>query len=805
MFLAALMVLSVFAMSAAFAGGAAAEDTDDFDEYYEDLDELSEEGVLVGQEIAIGGFDDADGAEIREGFADSDGDTVDTSSVETIEVDGENVDVVTFETDDLEDGDAYHVYVHGEYLNDEDELETNLEATFWASDDVIDVEFDDDSVELNDDSDEATTDLIVDTDREEVDVYVSGELGNESVDDDDLEAIFGDDLDADDNEVLIEGVDSDIEANFSDQSSGDYEFTVDVADTTAEDTAEITVGEAPEIDAQFSDSTYEQNVGDVAEFEIEHSGTDDLTVEMTDEEEFYNATIEIEGVENEDNVTVQYNTYLAGQDNGDDVVTVLDDEGDELAVEDVTVTEELDGDEGDTLDEGERLLHGDYELEVIPAIADDEGEFDEEETDAAVLLLEERSTGDMNTWALAGDEFDADDVELDDIEDSATSTDSVADEDLLVVGVEASGIYGYAFDDDGQWADEGDLNLTFEDTDEPRYGSADDFSLEEGDEVIVDEDENRFFVVVDATEDEMDVDETWDITFTVGDDNDYVDDDETADAQINIEEAYVELVGDQDEDDRFQIEADNESELTAETNLAPSTDGDFRLRTTSEVYTADAEVDGDGMLMTTFDLSEHEEGDEIRTLRVTAGEEPEHEAEGVFVSADDDTDKKDGFKIDADAPSEVNVDDDASLDVTVVNNNDEAGNATLEATVGDEEYTEELELDAGDSVTESFDFDTSEEAEIDWSVETGDDSDSGTLTVGDKEKANGENGENGANGENGENGANGENGENGANGDDANGADDSSADDDETVPGFGVAVAIVALLGAAMLALRRQN
>ncbi|MDG5759737.1 surface glycoprotein [Natronococcus sp. A-GB1] len=776
-FLAALMVMSVFAMAASFSGAVAADEPD----AQFDADDIGD--VWIGQEVEISGLDS--GADLMQG----------DDVVANIRVDDDGV--ATLDTSELDEA-RYHI--DGVDIEDYDPDTSN---NFWVNEHEIDVDFSDDAIESSDD---VTLDYedVSEYERDLVDVHVSGEHENESIDEDDLAEIF----DAEDDQkledaILIEDVEEDendsFDADFSDQSTGDYEFTVEVTDTTAEDMAEISVGEEPEIDAQFSDSTYEQNVGDVAEFEIEHDATDDLTVNMTDEEEFYNATIEIEGVDGEDNVTVQYNTYLAGQGNGDDVVTLLDEEGEELDVDDVTVTEEFDGDDEATLEDDERLLPGDYELEVTPDT--------DEETDAAVLLLEERSTGDMSTWNLAGDEFDAEDVELDDIEDSATSTDSVADEDLLVVGVEASGIYGYALDD-GEWAGDDTLELEFEDTEEPRYGSADSFTLDENlssDNVVVDEDENRFFVVVDATEDEMDADETWDVTFTVDDENPYVDEDETADAQVNIEEAYVEFVGDQDEDDRFQIEADNESELTAETNLAPSTDGDFRLRTTSEVYTSDAEVDGDGMLMTTFNLSEHEEGDEIRTLRVTAGDEPEHEAEGVFVSADDDEEeKKDGFKIDADAPSEVNVDDDASLDVTVVNNNDEAGNATLEATVGDEEYTEELELDAGDSVTESFDFDTSEEADIDWSVETGDDSASGTLTVSDEDDANGENGENGANGENGENGANGENGENGANGDDANGADD-AADDDETVPGFGVAVAIVALLGAAMLALRRQN
>nr|WP_083909303.1 BGTF surface domain-containing protein [Natronococcus amylolyticus] len=789
-FLAALMVMSVVAMSMSFAGAAAANSNDQVEFDLTEDDSLSGEDIWIGQELEVDGdFDEP--VQLKDGIHTEDGDA---ETLDTLRPDDDGI--VTVETDELEDDEPYHLY----YTGDTSEAEFDVDdlGTFWANEHSIDVDFDADVV-----TEDGTLTIEDLDDREDVDVHVSGEHENESIDEDDLTEIFEDAEDEElEDAVLIEEVneDDDLEADFSDESTGDYEFTVDVVDTTAEDSAEITVGEEPEADAQFNESTYEQNVGDVAEFGVDHDGTEDVTITVTDEEEYYTAEIETaedEDVSDADNLTVEFDSYEAGQEDGDPV-TVTDDEGEPV---DVDVTEALDEDEDATLDadEDERLLPGDYELEVFPGT--------EDETDAAVLVLDDRSTGDMNTWIAPGDEFDADEIELEDIEDS-TESDSVAEEDLLVVGVEASGIYSYGIDD-GQWTGEEDLELKFEDTDEPRYGSADTIELEEGDDVIVDEDENRFFVVVDV-EDEADLeaDETWDVTFTVGDDNDYVDDEETAEAQFDVEESFVEFVGDEDDEGQLQIENSNESEITAETNLAPGTDGDFRLRASSEIYTSDAEVDDDGVLATTFDLSSHDEDDEIRTLSASVGdaETDDDDVDAVFVSAadDDEEETKDGFKIDADAPSEVNVDDDASLDVDVVNNNGEAGNATLEATVGDEEYTEELELDAGDSVSESFDFDTSEEADIDWSVETDDDSASGTLTVSDEGDANGENGENGANGENGENGANGENGENGANGDDANGADDAD-DDDETVPGFGVAVAIVALLGAAMLALRRQN
>jgi pilus assembly protein FimV len=187
------------------------------------------------------------------------------------------------------------------------------------------------------------------------------------------------------------------------------------------------------------------------------------------------------------------------------------------------------------------------------------------------------------------------------------------------------------------------------------------------------------------------------------------------------------------------------------------------------------------MLTTSFDLSQHEADEEIRSVHVDAGDQRD-EAEGIFTASDDAEDA--GISLDADAPSDVYVDDDADLDVTVSNDGDE--NATTNYTVmidGEEVNSDDLDLEAGDSISESYDFDTAAEGDTDWSVETDDADASGTLSVSAGD----------------------------ANGDDANGADDdhsdddTGVDDDESTPGFGVAVAIVALLAAAMLAIRRDN
>ncbi|MGQ3414255.1 PGF-CTERM sorting domain-containing protein, partial [Natrinema sp. LN54] len=109
---------------------------------------------------------------------------------------------------------------------------------------------------------------------------------------------------------------------------------------------------------------------------------------------------------------------------------------------------------------------------------------------------------------------------------------------------------------------------------------------------------------------------------------------------------------------------------------------------------------------------------------------------------------------------------------------------------------QELEVASGDSFEESYDFDTSATADIDWEVTYGDTTESGTLhVVEDSGSDSGNESDSGTD-------------SSGDSDSDSSGDSDdsgSSDDGDDGTPGFGVGVALVALLGAAMLALRRQN
>ncbi|WP_336328373.1 CARDB domain-containing protein [Halovenus sp. HT40] len=124
-------------------------------------------------------------------------------------------------------------------------------------------------------------------------------------------------------------------------------------------------------------------------------------------------------------------------------------------------------------------------------------------------------------------------------------------------------------------------------------------------------------------------------------------------------------------------------------------------------------------------------------------------------------------------PSEVETGADITAEVTVENTGGQEATQTITFTFdGEEVGSTEVTLGAGETATESFSASAPDSAgDYDWEIASDDDSISQTLTVTD--------------------------------GGDGDGDDGDSSDDGG--PGFGIAAALVALLGAALLAYRRQQ
>ncbi|OYR38289.1 hypothetical protein DJ75_17795, partial [Halorubrum sp. Eb13] len=319
---AAIMVVSAVAVGFAVAPAAAAApgdaatpvaasiqgqdvpfqtgDADDYDVdrfYTNGGTDLQGDLLWQGQTVGVTGLDaDAD-VSLRES---RDGDT---DFVEELRTDGSGT--VVFDTEDLDAGD---------YYLDGTGADMSPSETFEVAVQDLDTAFDEQSVQSDDDAE-----LEIESNRGSYDVNVSADG---DLDDDELEQLFEGEFDVsnvdDDDEITLEGVtDGTFDAEFSDVddlSTGEYEFSFDVTDTSAADTASISVTEAGEGDLSLADGTTTVAQGDVAEVTVELDDTDSGSVVIGDfEENNYQANISVEDGNDDGEVTVLFNTYAAGR------------------------------------------------------------------------------------------------------------------------------------------------------------------------------------------------------------------------------------------------------------------------------------------------------------------------------------------------------------------------------------------------------------------------------------------------------------------------------------------------------------
>jgi len=757
-FLASIMIVSVLAISVAFTGGAAAQDRT-FDTY----SDLEGSSVWQGQEVEVAGFAGSENVQLRERISD------DTTRLrDELTADGEGN--VTFETENRDEGD-YFLRDDGSGGGAADG--TNISQTFEINEQSLTAEFDDD--EVSDTGGNAITDIEFDSNRGTYDLNVSadGELDVEDLEsifttDSGLEAI-GNNSDDDDDTITLEGVDDDeFELNFTGIDPGEYEFTFEVDDTTAEATASITVIEDDEGELSVSDVDVAQ--GDIASFEVEFSNTEKgLLVIGNEDDDGYQANVSIDSDE-EDSVIIHFNTYTAGNENiGDEFIITVDEDSD------ATIEVENDTDLSSILDTG------DYEVVVYATDGTDTSDFVDaidDPDDIATLTIAERTELDATQWRTGADviddledelsDSDADGIEFiaEGVEDDLiTETDMFAvndgdgsgDSDYQIHQVSADGIHGLIanasgveqFDDldttaafiealaqNNSYADVNDDSSLLFEFEEQNPGSnqdaitislndlaADGEDLDEFMTVAYDADANDYYIIIDTDElvafaDDLDKEieegQSYDVTFAVQDARllDEVDDDDDLEElyeeiawEFDLDEAEGEFLGMNDDGD-VEVELGEESELTVESNVAPGTQLDIRVRNaqgTSPSFIKtdrDIVVQADGVAVGTFDLSAQSVDDELEaSVRQAAFE---LEEDGIIIEA---------VTEEADDADEVEEADDAD------------------------------ETDDADDQTEE--------------VEDTDDEDEDTT-------------------------------------------------DDET-PGFGVLVGLVALLGAALLAARRQN
>ncbi|ADD05206.1 uncharacterized protein Nmag_1630 [Natrialba magadii ATCC 43099] len=820
-FLAALMVLSVVAMSATFAGAAAAFNSDTYDEGPTITSSENLDDVWVGQEITLVDDDwDGDFVSIAEG-PETTGEDPDT--VTTV---GFDDDEVTFNTEELVEGEIYHIYAHG----DTTETFEFEDDAFEATSENLDVSFESDTV-----AEDGTLDLEVSSDRPEQSLNIS----SDDFDADELDDIFNsEDVDVydhgDEDVITLKTVEDDdeIPANFLDVESGEYEFEFDVTDSIDSDNATIEVRDS-DADREFVNGPYTQQQGDEFNITVDHDDTNDAFVTIGDYEDAgYEVGLFVEDTEGDhDEINITFNAHEAGQGDEYDAISAQQEDvnleiaymqvvdSDTIHINDDYFDEsdldsEYDTVEDDITDSSATptatldnpLAATDYELNVGDGYEVDDGavEFTDRSDSSFINLEPVGAPGDVTTHTAPEDDSMSD---LDDFEDATvTATDSFAEDDYLLLTVEDAGLTGaFPSDDDVSVGantddDEGlsalDIELEIEQTDvasnlgDEVWNTSDeaDNDLEVSLVNGGDYDGELLIFNIDTEFDEGDYE--WTLLF---DEGDYIDEDEEVEieGEFAVEERDVTLNA---VDEVPNVDG---AELSGDTNVAPGTEIDMVSSATGEfVLTDDPVVADDYSFTGAFDFSDYEPGIEFDV----EAEEPEGASDDFTAELVD----GDGpvINVDTDAPDEVKVGDDATLDVTISNN----GGATAEdveigVVIDGENVDEDTEsLDADESWTSSYDIPTDVAGDVEWSVTADDAEDDGVTTVSEKDDTDDDKSDDDKSDDDGadDDGA----ADDGAAADD--GTDDGETDDDGS-PGFGVAVALAALLGAAMLALRKQN
>lgn len=503
------------------------------------------------------------------------------------EVDADGQDTLTIDSEGYPTG-SYVLVVDGNSQQNEVEFDVRVQD--------LDITAEDNQV-VNDGSEDSTTSFNVDSNRVDFQMNVTSD-GLESSE---LQDIFGGGTTVND-DVLEVGEDQLDSVDFEDVESSEYLFEFEVVDANANTTSIVTVSEPGDPQGAFTESSFSANEGDAGEITVELEETDEARIILGDEEEIgYELEFNVTDDDEDGDVTVEFDSYLAGQSS--DVVSTEDDA--------VTFVDQT------SFDSDQRLVPERYELSVE---VEEAGVF--RQTDLSFFDLNERSSEDSTSYSVPSEDQI---TEYEDLE-NITEDNVVAEGDSLVVGFEVTGVFG-AFDQEGvSTGDDLAEGSSLDNNrgiyveilqDDPGPNSQpDEVGLDDAD-LYYNESDGQVFLVYEVDENNTDYELGNDYTaeFVVTDNSDYVEEDEeeTVNTTYEVAQEETSFVGLNDEEELEFVESD-QVEITAETNLADGTEDEFVVTLTdSDDPTVDeyeAEVE-DGRLSANVNISELEAGDEF--------------------------------------------------------------------------------------------------------------------------------------------------------------------------------------------------
>ena len=109
---------------------------------------------------------------------------------------------------------------------------------------------------------------------------------------------------------ITAGQDAQAPINFDDIDAGDVTLQFNVTDTTASDSATVTVVEPGRGEISFENPIIRESRGDVVEIEMELENVDEGVIQIGDNETKYNATLSFEDGNDDGEVIIEFNTLV---------------------------------------------------------------------------------------------------------------------------------------------------------------------------------------------------------------------------------------------------------------------------------------------------------------------------------------------------------------------------------------------------------------------------------------------------------------------------------------------------------------
>ena len=549
----------------------------------------------------------------------------------------DNSEVYTFDTEDLDTGQNYNITVDG-----------SDEAGFRVSDLNLNVEMDDNDVTDEDD-------IIAN-----VTIRRGGQPANATLFSDDDEKVKSIVKNLKGNDIVQFNFGNISDAEGFDANDGPYYVNVTDNQTGVTATSEqINVSEAQDGEVSFEDSVVSDERGDVVNITYELSNTDDGFIVIGDEDDDnYAISGQITDDDDDGEVTVQFNSYLAGTSanvggvNANDVLSVAGDD-------DIENVNEYGSFERASLDE-ETLDASSYNMNATAGTKKSDNP-----DSVGTLRLEERSTESLRSWVAPQDaDLEDEDIDIyDRIGANLTQANDIADGDIVVHQIVASGVEGpLAYEEDvngssdvtqaflrstGGDAGENDaFNFTVNRTNVGANADEDSMVLTSNNVTVVDDpDNNTYFVAVELDNvnqyesgtvvREDDEDDQITANFTVSkdtglsDDNEGVEDDYTItdrDASLNTANGLV------------TVQAAADQPVSGTTTIAPGSEIEVRLDSESDanpfIIRPEATVTPNGTFTAMADMSDYSAGTNFTAQVLDVdGDELGDEEDGRITSA----------------------------------------------------------------------------------------------------------------------------------------------------------------------------